>query len=382
MRTKAVLLSLIITVVSVLCACGANTTPSGTPNDTINPIADAGFAEPSFVDYVITRLLYGTLNSDEQLFYRHFYNMVFSHPKYVAIPSGLDDDSVQKVFTYLKYDNPHVLCLSNTYTIITYGSGRYICPVYAHTKSTCEEYTAALMTKAKSMVAETKGTGNEYNRELYLHDTLLKFCSYDSSLTQSDAYSALINGKSMCTGYSMALKLLLDICSVSSGVVTGTATTKNGSDTHMWLCAEIDGRWYHIDPTWDDTAGDPNGNAVHIWFNVTTEEIEDTHSDFTLPKGTVCKSKQSNFYYKNNLICDGDNNAAIITKALKAAYDSGSDSAEIKFSDEGDLTLTATELFEDGSINAYVEHTGYADGIIVRHSEVASPSVMLIYITR
>ena len=62
--------------------------------------------------------------------------------------------------------------------------------------------------------------------------------------TYDTAYGALLRGKAICGGYTDAMFLFLD--------KMGLVSMRLGSKTHIWNVVKIDGKWYHLDVTWDD----------------------------------------------------------------------------------------------------------------------------------
>lgn len=377
-KIKLAAAALLLSFAAALCSCTAKPLDK-VPTDSINLISDAEFIEPQFVNHSVTRLLYEQLSHDGQLFYRHFYNCVFSHPEYVAVPQSLDEETVKLVFIALKYDNPHLLCLKNSYRLMTFGSKRFVRPDYAFSAETCSEKTAQLHTRASELSGNAKQFRGDFAKELYLHDELIKGCEYDGTKPMSTAYDALVTGRSACSGYAMAMKLLLDRAGIKSAAVSGNAGTDGSKEPHMWLCVNADGKWYHLDPTWDDPMGTETRSPLHGWFNITSEDIAETHSDYTLPQGVRCDSSDAEYYIKKDLFCDSNNDAAVISKALKKALGDGN-FAEIKYRDTDEMRLAAAELFDDGGIDAYLKEAGYPEGIRVSYSENTARSVLYIYI--
>lgn len=131
-------------------------------------------------------------------------------------------------------------------------------------------------------ILDTQITGqmSDYEKELVLHDYLTAHCVYSDEVNQqpeSDiyrAYGALVNQDAVCNGYAEAMQLLLMCAGVNTKFVVGTA---DGVD-HAWNLVEIDGKWYHLDVTWDDPTPDQAENTIHPYFNVTDEIMEQSHS--------------------------------------------------------------------------------------------------------
>ncbi len=58
------------------------------------------------------------------------------------------------------------------------------------------------------------------------------------------AYGPLFTGKAICGGYTDAMALFLD--------KLGLENYKVSSEKHIWNVVNIDGKWKHLDLTWDD----------------------------------------------------------------------------------------------------------------------------------
>ncbi|WP_155965432.1 transglutaminase domain-containing protein, partial [Streptococcus ruminantium] len=81
------------------------------------------------------------------------------------------------------------------------------------------------------------------------HDWLVDNVDYVARSGQDQsAYSALVEKKTVCAGYGHGLKLLLDKMNIPSQTLVGPA----GGERHLWNVVELDGKWYHVDATWDD----------------------------------------------------------------------------------------------------------------------------------
>lgn len=68
------------------------------------------------------------------------------------------------------------------------------------------------------------------------------------------AYGALKNGVAVCEGYACAAKLMLNKLGIRTDIQVGVCTDGGG---HAWNLVELDGEWYQLDVTWNDTSGRP-----------------------------------------------------------------------------------------------------------------------------
>ena len=89
---------------------------------------------------------------------------------------------------------------------------------------------------------------SEYEKAKVYFTWLCSNCRYDYQSTATSmshsGYSALVDGLAVCDGYTAAYNLLLKL----EGISCTTASTVD----HIWTVAVLDGREYHIDPTWGD----------------------------------------------------------------------------------------------------------------------------------
>ena len=118
-----------------------------------------------------------------------------------------------------------------------------------------------------SILSEVENLGT-YERERRLHDILIQGIEYDggADMNQS-AYSALVEGKSVCAGYARAYQYLMQRLGIPCYYCTGYA-----GEEHAWNIVALDDGYYNVDLTWDDTPG-----GEYDYFNKTDEDYADTH---------------------------------------------------------------------------------------------------------
>ncbi len=211
-----------------------------------------------------------------------------------------------------------------------------------------------MLTALKNEVEKIKSkvtARDPYGIELQLHDILCQRVTYNNAPTSLSytAYGALVEGQAVCEGYTRAMQMMLYEFGILSTTVSGVA-----EGPHMWNLVQINGKWYHLDVTWDDQ----QSGIRHNYFNLTDTNIKKDHSINTTegslsdkdivedgkpynPQLPTCNStddwyyQKTGFVYKNNadqlasymldnnikkLEIIGWNNAAAtaLTNALKA----------------------------------------------------------------
>ncbi len=125
-----------------------------------------------------------------------------------------------------------------------------------YTEEVLPEYCAALEEAVKNIDIDLS---NRYNFVKTLHDYLCNNAYYpdlnssDYVGNAHDAYGALVEGRTVCEGYSEAFKLVCDYYKIPCVCLTGDGVTSDGSGPHMWNAVQMDdGNWYFLDITWDD----------------------------------------------------------------------------------------------------------------------------------
>ncbi|WP_373897626.1 DUF5050 domain-containing protein [Haloimpatiens sp. FM7315] len=136
--------------------------------------------------------------------------------------------------------------------------------------------------------------------------------NYDNNakIDEINAYSIIVNGKGICMGYASAMHYLLDKVGVECQTVV------SDEPFHMWLIVKIDGKYYHVDPTFEDTVG--FGREL-TYFNITDKERNKNGSfkklwyggnkNYKKLKSPVCSDDKykflrdcSQFYLRNKII--------------------------------------------------------------------------------
>ena len=98
--------------------------------------------------------------------------------------------------------------------------------------------------------------GNNYNKALIVHDTLVDMLEYnqnDGNSNTHNIYGAFVNRSVVCEGYAKSFKYIMDSLNIPCILVGGVATNNTSTtESHMWNYIQLDGNWYGVDVTWDD----------------------------------------------------------------------------------------------------------------------------------
>ena len=213
---------------------------------------------------------YGMLDDKQQRLYRQIYanamavNGIFN-PIEEVTPSQL-----RNVFMAVFNDHPELFWLDSAYQGRFAGNGICVEIVlqFYELVDDLESAKNEFQGKAEEILAGARGAGSDYEKEVYVHNALLDRIEYDlqAPFNQS-AYSALVNGRTVCAGYARAMQYLMTQLGVPCYYCTGYA-----GENHAWNIIKLDGEYYNVDATWDDT--NPN---TYDYFNKSDEDFASTH---------------------------------------------------------------------------------------------------------
>lgn len=186
---------------------------------------------------------------------------------------SISERQIAKAVFAVFQDNPQFFWLDEPYSY-SYGGSSLTLKLYANmTSAQYKKKYKQLNAVINRILAGMKPSMSEFERELYLHDYLVKNCKYlEKDLDDKDSYTiygCLVNQNAVCMGYTAAFQLLLSYVGINSITVTGSNTAAG----HIWNAVKIEGDWYYTDVTWDDT----EDFFMYDNFNITTKQLKRTH---------------------------------------------------------------------------------------------------------
>ncbi len=137
-----------------------------------------------------------------------------------------------------------------------------------------ETVVTEVVAQCEQECASSKGTSSyDYDRALWLNDWLVENTKYDSSLTYCSAEGVFNRGLGTCEGYHEAYTMLLNKAGIE------TRRVDDFGDAHVWTGIKLNGNWYNVDTTWNDT-GDYTRNDLdlqRLYFALPSGIIQKVH---------------------------------------------------------------------------------------------------------
>lgn len=117
---------------------------------------------------------------------------------------------------------------------------------------------------------------DEYAKALWLNDWIIDNTTYDSDGISSGAESVFGKGIGTCEAYHEAYVMLLNKVGIQTRRVDSTG------DDHVWTGVLINGNWYNVDTTWNDSPSlsDFYPDVRHLYFALPSSIMKTVHTQW------------------------------------------------------------------------------------------------------
>lgn len=232
--------------------------------------ADQGESGSGLVFDPLFYPFYGMLNENSQTVYRQIYANASALNATFAPAAAITPGQLGTIFEAVYNDHPELFWLDNSYSYkyLSNGSCAEITLNFNETANNLENARQLFEAKAEAILGPARALGSDYEKELYVHDALIAGTEYQigAPLNQS-AYSALANGRTVCSGYARAFQYLMQKLGIPCYLSTGYSR-----QNHAWNIVKLGDGYYNVDPTWDDV-----DSGIYDFFNKTDHEFRSTH---------------------------------------------------------------------------------------------------------
>ena len=155
---------------------------------------------------------YYMLSEQEQHLYRQIYANAMALVDRFAPVENVSVNDLKDTFAAVYNDHPELFWMDTAYACKYKKNGQCaeIDLQFNYTADNLEKEKNTFGEKAKAITDATKELESNYEKEKYVHDALISKVSYVSyaKINQS-AYSALVNGKTVCAGYARAFQYMM-----------------------------------------------------------------------------------------------------------------------------------------------------------------------------
>lgn len=243
---------------------------------------------------------YNQMNKIKQAVYHNLMQCALNLGKECQVPL-IDPNEVYDVFFKMRLDHPEIFWFTD------YKAYRYpdspnliIKPEYMFDKGKVAEHQKAMKTRVDKLARGFKGK-TELENELYIHDFLCENVHYDKLKKDysHEIIGPLGHGVGVCEGIAKSVKVLCDALGLWCIIAICDNNPEKGLKyRHAWNIVKIDGKYYHLDATFDNslTNKDPMEAGVRYdYFNLDDKKIFRDHEPL-MYKVPAC-TDSNHFYY-------------------------------------------------------------------------------------
>ena len=241
---------------------------------------------------------YQHMSKQQQAAYHSLLKGIHALESEILLPK-LEAEALYQVFFQMRLDHPEVFWLTGyKYRYYKDSPNLIFVPEYLFEKEKAKEHQKAMKAREEKLVRPAKDF-TEWEKEKYVHDFICENVQYDKlkKAYSHEIIGPLGQGVGVCEGIAKAVKVLLDALGVWCVIaICGNNPDKGIKYRNTWNIVRINGEYYHLDVTFDNTLGKDVKELRYDYFNLDDQQIFRDHEPLIAP-APVCKN-HDHFYYK------------------------------------------------------------------------------------
>ena len=239
---------------------------------------------------------YSQMNKQQQ----RIYQVIKSGLESLALSfdvQRIEGTELSDIFYKLRLDCPEIFYASTFhYSFYEDSTLVKIKPVYLFEKNKIREHQIAMSSRVEKLARVAKEK-TDWEKEQYIHDFICENVTYDKLKKQysHEILGPLGQGVGVCEGIAKSVKILCDKLSIPCIVaISENNPEKQIKYRHAWNVIQINGVWYHLDATFDNSLG--KKEVRYDYFNLDDKSMFKDHEP-VIYKVPAC-SAGDHFYYK------------------------------------------------------------------------------------
>lgn len=222
--------------------------------------------------YFYRSLLSGTYKQA----YDQIYASLYNGNQQVSLSVSVQSDDIADIVYSVYYDHPELFWVDSSLTYYMNGSGIVTSLIvnFNGTANSLKTSQQRFESAIAPLINYASTLSNDAQKAKYVHDYLTNTIDYVSGAEYNQsAYSAIVNGKTVCAGYAHAFQYCMQKLGIPAAYIVGYA-----GENHAWNILRLDGEYYAMDVTWDDPLNNPATTYYYDYFNITDAQISKDHT--------------------------------------------------------------------------------------------------------
>ena len=273
------------------------------------------------LDGNISYFYYSRLTATRQAAYDTIVAAISAHAESVTV-SGCSFEDVEKVVLCIIYDRPDLFWFR---TFSMQGSEvRFVYGASAEEAAVLQRQMDEVIPRYLEGIDDSMSA---YDAAIRIHAKVISAVDYDSialdkqkkeggpAVDKIDYLRTIcgvfLNGKAVCEGYARAMQYLLQKCGIECAEAVGYIRKETGEqgEAHAWNILKIDGDYYYLDTTWDDSSNTiqsvKSTDLGFDYFCITTDELCRTRQTDLCPTDMPsCVATRANYYVHNDFVAE------------------------------------------------------------------------------
>ncbi len=215
----------------------------------------------------------------------------------IEVPTT-DRNVLSDVFAFIRLDHPEIF-YAPTYRFrsVQGGSTFTVMPEYLFDRKKIRTHMEAMRSRVEKLARPARDFSEE-EKFLFVHDFICSNVRYDKLKKEysHEIIGPLGQGVGVCEGIAKTVKALCDALGVWCIVAISDNNPEKGIKyRHTWNVVRLDGRYYHLDVTFDNSLGEP-GQIRYDYFLLSDAQHYRDHEPSIWPL-PAC-SDGGRFYYR------------------------------------------------------------------------------------
>ena len=214
----------------------------------------------------------------------------------------LDGKTLSDIYFMVRMDHPKIFWSAKfSYKYYKDSDHAEMIPEYLFKKNQIAEHRVALESRVKKLARQAEKM-SEKEKELFIHDFICQNVRYDKlkKAYSHEIIGPLQQGVGVCEGIAKSVKILCDALGIWCIIALCDNNPEKGIKyRHMWNVVRIEGKYYHLDATFDNSLG-KDDVIRYDYFNLSDSQIFKDHEP-VIYKIPACADGDHTYYREKKL---------------------------------------------------------------------------------